>query len=557
MTDAAPATTLDAPAPAAVAPWPTIGRYRVVRRLGGGGMGEVFLAHDPNLNDRLVAIKVPRFDGPPEYGELLRKRFLQEAAAAAGVPHHPHVCPVYDFGEHDGRPFLVMAHLPGGSLAERLKRDKRIEDVHEAVVLAKQAAEGLAALHAAGVVHRDLKPGNILLDQDGRPLLTDFGLAHLAGGEHLTRPGALLGTPAYMAPEQADKGAAAAKEPADVYALGVVLYHMLTGRTPFEGDLMQIVRQLGIVEPPSATSLRAGLDPTLEGVLQRAMARRPEDRPTAAAFAKLLTEWLEGSTVRDLGAATAAKPVSPQRGGAWHQRAQRWRWRAAAVGGALLLAIAAWRLSGPAAALRDSRDRPAYTGSINVRVWDEKNRERRRLRLNEPGALPLRAGDRVRVEAEMHPAAYLYVVAIGPAGEVQPLYPWTPGQWHTRPADERPRDQLNLPETAADDSWEVNPGSAGMETVLLLARPTPLTHAEEDQLHALLTGFGPQPAQTSRTAVWFENGNTVTQGEAERSLNFNGGKLDDPVLRTQALLKDKLRPLFPYTRAVSYANQGK
>jgi hypothetical protein len=486
---------------------------------------------------------------------------LQEAAAAASVPHHAHVCPVYDHGECDGRPLLVMAFAEGGSLADRLKGGRRLEDVREAVRLARQSAEGLAALHAAGVIHRDLKPGNILLDRDGRPLLTDFGLARLSGGEGLTGEGALLGTPAYMAPEQAERGAAAAKEPADVYGLGAVLYHLLTGKSPFEGTAVQVLRQMCVSEPPTPSSLRAGLDPALEAVLRRTIARRPGDRPSAAELAKTLGEWLDGATVSDSLPPTLSVHDSQSGSGS---PARRW-WIPAAVLLAVALAVggvAMRRRSGPAAPSAGplpapvARE-PTYGGSVNVRVWDPAHPDRRRLRLNEPGVLPLRAGDLVRVEADVRPAAYLYVVVIDPAGQAQPLYPWKPGQWDSRPADERPRDKLSLPEEAANKGWEVTPGPAGMETVLLLARPEPLTAAEEAQLKATLTGFGPQAEQTPRSVVWFENGEEVKNEVAERSWGFDGAKIDDPVLRTQALLRGKLQSLFPYTRAVSYANAGK
>jgi hypothetical protein len=211
---------------------------------------------------------------------------------------------------------------------------------------------------------------------------------------------------------------------------------------------------------------------------------------------------------------------------------------------------------GGKAALVLERPVPPYRGSVNVRVWSPAHPERRHLRLNQPGALPLRAGDQVRVEAEVRPAAYLYVVVIDPAGQAQPLYPWKPGQWDSWPADEKPRETLSLPEAAADEGWRVKPGPAGMETVLLLARPTPLTAAEGAELKAAVTGLGPQAAQGPRSVVWFENGQEVKKDDGERSWEFNGSKIDDPVLRTQALLRGRLRLLFAYTRAVSYANAG-
>ena len=210
-----------------------IGRYRILGPIGAGGMGMVYKAEDPQLN-RVVAVKVPRFDAPAQDRAQAVQRFLREARAAARI-RHPHVCPIYDVGEQDGWPFVVMAYVEGPSLADRL-RAGRFEDARAATALAVQAAEALTAVHNHGIVHRDLKPGNILLDADGRAILTDFGLAFPAeGDERVTAAGVVVGTPAYMAPEQASGENGRVGPAADIYSLGVVLYQMLTGRLPYEG----------------------------------------------------------------------------------------------------------------------------------------------------------------------------------------------------------------------------------------------------------------------------------------------------------------------------------
>jgi hypothetical protein len=160
----------------------------------------------------------------------------------------------------------------------------------------------------------------------------------------------------------------------------------------------------------------------------------------------------------------------------------------------------------------------------------------------------------MRIEAAIDPPAYLYVIMIDTEGKAAPLYPWQPGRWAERPAAEQPRGRLSLP-AEPDAGWEVAAGPAGMETLLLLARPTPLPPGED--LAALLAGLPPQKEQGLRAAVWFESGEVV-RGEADRVFtSFDPKQIDDPVLRTQALLQGRLKPLFPYTRAVSYANQGK
>jgi serine/threonine protein kinase len=270
------------------------GRYRILGRVGAGGMGAVCKAHDPQL-DRVVALKVPRFDVDPEDRPARVQRFLREARAAAAV-RHPHVCPVYDAGEEGGRPYVVMAFVEGASLAQRLTGGRRFDDAAEAVHLTRQVAEGLTAVHAHGIVHRDVKPANILVDAGGHALLTDFGLAHTGeAGERLTQDGAVFGTFGYMAPEQAGGRRDAVGPWTDVYGLGAVLYHLLTGRPPWQGSLLEVLGRIQTEAPPPPRGLRPDLDPALEAVVVRATATRPEDRyPTARAFADALRAWEEG-----------------------------------------------------------------------------------------------------------------------------------------------------------------------------------------------------------------------------------------------------------------------
>ncbi len=289
---------------------PQVGRYRILEQLGAGGMGTVYKAHDPQLN-RVVAVKVPHFEGSPEAQENDRQRFLREARSAAGV-RHPHVCPIHDVGEQYGVPYVVMSFVEGESLAQRLRKIGRFEDCREAVALVRQIGEGLAAVHAVNIVHRDLKPANVLMDRTtGQPVLTDFGLAKvLTDGEHLTADGSLLGTPAYMSPEQATLGADTVGTASDQYSLAVVLYQLVTGRLPFEGPTMSMLFQIGNNTPPPASQFRADLDPKLVAILRTAMARKPEDRyPTVQAFVGALTAWLR-TAAQTAAAALKGKPLA-------------------------------------------------------------------------------------------------------------------------------------------------------------------------------------------------------------------------------------------------------
>jgi tetratricopeptide (TPR) repeat protein len=258
-----------------------VGRYVVLGRVGAGGMGTVYRAEDPRLG-RVVAVKVPRADLVGAGGAAVVQRFLREARAAARV-RHPHVCPIHDVGEQDGVPYVVMDYVEGPSLAARLEGGRPLGDVRAAVELARQVAEGLAAVHAGGLVHRDLKPGNVLLGADGKAVLTDFGLARPGGGEHLTQAGALVGTPAYMAPEQSSGEGERVGPWTDVYGLGLMLYQMLTGRLP-------------VAEEPRPSRRRPEVDAGLDAVVCKALAARPEDRyRDGGEMAEALARWAAGS----------------------------------------------------------------------------------------------------------------------------------------------------------------------------------------------------------------------------------------------------------------------
>jgi formylglycine-generating enzyme required for sulfatase activity len=290
------------------------GRYRIVRKLGQGGMGSVYLARDTQL-DRQVALKVPHIR--PEDGPAVLERFYREARAAATL-HHPNLCPVHDVGSHDGVPYLTMAFIEGKPLsafvAEGGLPPRQVAAVVRKLALALQEA------HARGIVHRDLKPANVMIDRRKEPVIMDFGLARRGGeGEaRLTKLGAVLGTPSYMAPEQV-KGDPGLVGPAcDVYALGVILYELLTGQLPFEGPVMAVLGQVLTQEPEPPSKLRPGLDPALEAICLKAMAKRPADRyASMQELAEALTGYLRATgqaapapmAVAAAPAATAARAV--------------------------------------------------------------------------------------------------------------------------------------------------------------------------------------------------------------------------------------------------------
>jgi eukaryotic-like serine/threonine-protein kinase len=243
-------------------------RYRLERRIGSGGMSEVWAATDLEL-DRTVAVKLLALDADPA-------RFDREARAAAGLAH-VNVCAVYDYGLAEGRRFIVLEYLPGGSLEDRLATGKPLTD-DDTRRIAGEIAAGLAHAHERGVVHRDLKPANILFDAGGRAKIADFGIARAAGTTGLTEAGTILGTAAYISPEQA--AGRPATPASDVYAFGVILFRMLTGRLPFESpDALAVASMHRDLPPPLVSDFRSDAPPLLESVASAALAKSPADRP--------------------------------------------------------------------------------------------------------------------------------------------------------------------------------------------------------------------------------------------------------------------------------------
>jgi serine/threonine-protein kinase len=274
---------------------PAFGRFRVIGALGAGTMGTVYRARDDELG-RDVAIKTLRGAGGDP---LLRERFLREARAIGRVPH-PHILDLFDLGTQDGVPYLVMELAAGGSLRALLGRGRL--PVEEARRLGIQIARALAAAHAHGILHRDVKPANILSTEPGTWKLADFGIAHLPGSD-LTTPGQFLGSPAYAAPEYLTEGRFGAAS--DVYGVGATLFEALTGATP-HGDLPLAARieHARRGAPPIAT--RLPLPPPLAAAIDGALSTDPARRPGAAALADRLA-------ARDPAARAAAPPARSRR----------------------------------------------------------------------------------------------------------------------------------------------------------------------------------------------------------------------------------------------------
>jgi serine/threonine protein kinase len=252
----------------------TISHYKILEKLGEGGMGVVYKAHDTTL-DRLVALKFL----PPQVSvsEEMKARFLQEARAAAAL-NHSHICTIHGIEEDGTQIFIVMEYIEGGTLRERLPFAK----ANDALSIAVHIGEALQAAHAKGIVHRDIKADNIMLTSTGQAKVMDFGLAKLKGSLKLTRTSGTIGTLAYMAPEQIQGGEVDARS--DIFSFGVVLFEMLIGHLPFRGEheaamMYSILNE----EPESVQKTRQDLTPEIEHIIRRALEKDPDDRYQSAA----------------------------------------------------------------------------------------------------------------------------------------------------------------------------------------------------------------------------------------------------------------------------------
>jgi hypothetical protein len=356
----------------AAAPLGRIGRFELRAVLGQGTFGRVYRAYDSQL-ERQVALKVPKFGSDEPY---MVERFLEEARAAARL-RHPNIVAVFESGQAGDDYYIAAEFVEGKPLSAHLHKGGL--DFQQAARWVRDLATGLAYAHEAKVVHRDIKPANILIDREGRPQLTDFGLAKRVGEDATrTADGTVLGTPAYMAPEQARGDLAAVGPHSDQYSLGVVLYELLTGRRPFDGPPHVILAQVTVDEAPSPKRFRAGIPRDLEAICLKAMAKEPARRYASAAdLAADLERFLAGEPVR------ARLPGLPE-------RTRRWLWRhrqpvllAAGIAAAVLLTLGAvWWNAGFQPALPQETAptaQPELTPEEQQRLDAERAQEQQRL----------------------------------------------------------------------------------------------------------------------------------------------------------------------------------
>ncbi len=484
--------------------------YEAMEELGRGGMGVVLKARQIMLN-RLVAVKLIRADLSRH--PTARLRFDAEARAVASL-EHPGIVRVYDGGVHAGHPFLVMEHVPGGTLAARLRSGTL--DPRAAAELVVSLARAVHYAHQNGVIHRDIKPANILMGE-GRaatPRLTDFGLARQLEGGMQTVQGDLLGTPAYMAPEQAAGRSAQVGPATDVYGLGAVLYECLTGRAPHAGETRDAAIKAaarGEVEPPRRIDphLPAGL----ERICLRALSADPAERHASAeALAVDLERWLS-RRVRMLrvGLSVALASLLVTAGIA----AALLRAPAQRPGGTAKVLPFPRSLEPEARVLPEPRpldpDRP-LRGLLTFKVltrkkhWEEVTEKR-------TDAVPVRNGDKIRVEAELSRPAYAYLLYHDGSGKTYALYPWNPdgkfrvGLAEPPPSEEAVREAMSPRPNAG---YPVRDASS-LDTVILIANRTPLTQDDRDLIVRQLARL--KGAKSTAPYEVFER-------------DYSGGKLD-------------------------------
>src|SRR5213595_1065675 len=278
------------------------GRYELEELVGSGGMSSVYRAHD-KLLERTVALKIlhEQFTRDDDYVE----RFRREARAVAQLAH-PNIVTVIDRGEQDGRQFIVFEYIDGMNLKELMAEEGPLSP-REAIELALQVARGLSFAHDQGLVHRDVKPQNVILDADGRAKVTDFGIAHAVDVDGMTITGTIMGTSNYIAPEQA-RGQPV-DEQTDVYSLGCVLYELLAGRPPYVGDNFVTVAMQHVNDPiPSISDVRPDVPPRLDMAIERAMAKHHEDRFASMADFAAELEACHAELDGDEGATVIVRP---------------------------------------------------------------------------------------------------------------------------------------------------------------------------------------------------------------------------------------------------------
>ncbi|MDA1012832.1 MAG: serine/threonine-protein kinase [Planctomycetota bacterium] len=494
-----------------------INRFQVIKKLGAGNFGSVYLAHDSKLN-RQVAIKVAEL--PEDASPLECERRLQmlkgEAKKVASLDDGG-IVPVYEIDEWNGRPYVVSKYIDGCNLSEYLALNSLTH--HQIVEIVERVARAVNHAHAKAVVHQDLKPANILIDRQGQPHITDFGLA-IHQTERRAMKGRRAGSPQYMSPEQVRAETHKIDGRTDVWSLGVMLYGMLAGRLPFDekstSEVFAAIMDHQIVPP---RQFNDAIDENLQDIVMKCLQEDINDRySTANDLADALQKW------RTAGTGSNA-----------------WKWVIPSVAVVMLTVLGWWLNSDPPPQPPPAppTSDPNVTLDVTRAFFSPTNGERVSQTFSEAtDEFSIELGNDVQIKAKLDRPAYVYVLWIEADGSVTPMYPWQNFKW-----DQRPADKLVTEITLPDDrsGWEVG-GPPGIETIVLFARDEPLPrdfHAEQE-----LGKFPsiPLPETLKRRGP--------RNPDQPRPLRV----IDDAT--RQRVFEDSLRSEFPYIKSISFPNLG-
>ena len=510
----------------------------LIKKLGEGAMGEVWEARQEGLT-RKVAFKILKGNASA--------RFQIEANAVASM-RHPGIMQLFTCGVYNGRPYLVLEYVSGGDLEEKIKLAKNQPwPLEKAVALVVELAHAIHHAHGKGILHRDLKPANIMFHEDGKAVIADFGLAKLLEDSSLTMNGQIMGSPAWIPPEQAAGDLANIGPASDTFGLGAVLYQLLTGKAPFHmPSSFQALIKARESDVDSPRKLNPLIPVDLEKLMLKALAKNPNDRFSSSEdFATQLEHWLNRKKRRNLLVSSVALFV--------------------VIAGLLALAFSRGGSNNPIEVVAELT---CEKFEIFVRPG-EGIKKASWLKLPSAGTLPAKPGDLMFVEAKFNQPAYIYLFFVQANGKVQPLYPWSLDgtglekiTMNDRPNNPKPSKELSWPPLNVKDG---NPtrkairfdASPGLETILLLASKEPWPAGKTP---AEILGDNPLPPRmlgsnlSEYTTIGADQSQPVQilPQETSRGIDFGLVEIKDPV----ELLLNKVANDFPVRRITWFGHVG-